>query len=441
MASSSTSHLNAALAGAISARKKMLVPTPDLLAPAPTAAADFFSSDYLSVVTNPKPRAMFLERISKEPIVLGSAGSRVLFGNNSSHVALEERLRAFFGAETALLFNSGYDANLSFFHSVPQDGDAIVFDQLAHASIRDGMNMSRCRNAQYPFKHNSVASFREVLQRTLVSHPRIAEGRGTMFIAVETLYSMDGDFCPLRQIVETVEELVPKGCAHIMVDEAHSSGLYGDRRRGLVIELGLQDRVHSVLHAFSKAWGMAGAVILTSAVVRQYLIGYSRPFIYSTSLPFAQTAGINTCIDFLSGPDGDELVNHLRKLCTYFEHALTVAFRDVPSDLLSLRHRSIPSDYPESVFSPLFPILTRAPKPLGDFLTNLGYALTPIMFPAVPKGEERLRVILHAGNTEADVDQFIARLLAWAALFQAQEREQLQLKKASRAQGAIQARL
>ncbi|KAH9933640.1 PLP-dependent transferase [Epithele typhae] len=425
MSSSNAPPLDVALNAAISMRKKLAVPTPDLNAPAPSSAPDLFSNDYLSVTTNPKVRERFLARIVKEPRVFGTSGSRLLFGNKSPHVQFEQRMRAFFRWPAALLFNSGYDANLSFLHSVPQPGDAIVFDELMHASTRDGINMSRCRHSQYGFAHNSVASFREVLQKTLVRHPNIAAGKSTVFIAVETLYSMDGDFCPLRQIIETVEELVPKGSAHIMVDEAHTSGLFGDGR-GLVPELGLQDRVHSILHTFSKTWGMSGAVFLTTPLVRHYMIGYARPMIYSTSLPYSHLVALNTTWDFVSGPEGQALVPRLRALAAHFESALHAALAraQVPSDLLALRPRAVPADFPAHVFSPVFPVLTRASKALADVLDAGGYALTPIPFPVVPRGEERIRVVVHAGNTEAEIDEFVARICVWAREFAAREEQE-----------------
>ena len=276
MATTESTPLSSAMQTALAVRKKLTVPTPDLIQPAPSSAADLFSNDYLSVTTNPTVRQMFLERIVKEPLVFGSAGSRLLTGNKSSHVKFEERMRAYFEWPAALLFNSGYDANLSFFHAVPQDGDAIIFDELVHASIRDGISASRCRNTQYPFKHNSVASFREAVARVLAAHPNIAAGKGTVFIAVETLYSMDGDFCPLKQVIEATEELVPKGSYHIMVDEAHTSGLFGNGR-GLVPELGLKDRVQSVVHTFSKVWGMSGGMCLISSRALRALLADPLP--------------------------------------------------------------------------------------------------------------------------------------------------------------------
>ncbi len=248
-------------------RRQLSVGCPDLLSPMPTDAADLFSNDYLSVTTEPRVREAFLNNIAKLPLVLGSAGSRLLTGNTNTHTQFEKRARELWGstpgslANAATLFNTGYDGNLAFFSTVPQKGDAVVFDELVHASIRDGLHASphlKADGAVYPFRHNSVASFRERVGHVLKRHPNIAAGRGTLFVAVETLYSMDGDYAPLRQIFDAAEELIPKGSAHLMVDEAHTSGIFGPDGRGLVFELGLETRVHTVLHTFSKTWGMSG---------------------------------------------------------------------------------------------------------------------------------------------------------------------------------------
>ena len=262
--------LAAALGQAIAYRQKRSIPTLDLLEEAPLSAPDLFSNDYLSLMNNPALRAATLKRISEAPLVLGSGGSRVLNGNTAAHVAFESRMKDFFGAPAALLCNSGYDANVAFWKSIPQEGDAVIFDELVHASTRDGMAESRAKAALYPFRHNSVASFRECLSSVLAVRPTIAAGKATVFIAVESLYSMDGDFAPLYEIVQITDELVPKNCGHIMVDEAHSTGIYGTEGRGLVDALGLTGRIHTVLHTFGKARAASGGMCTTSRSQRSF---------------------------------------------------------------------------------------------------------------------------------------------------------------------------
>ncbi len=252
--------LCAALERALQERQRRLVPTPDLYDDVPFLAADLFSNDYLSLCTDLQLRQAFLDKVSQMPLVFGSGGSRLMSGNSPAHLQFEERMIKFFRAPSALLFNSGYDANVAFWHAVPQAGDAVIFDELVHASTRDGLLGSRARNAVYPFSHNSMSSLSDTILRVLAAHQAIASGHATLFIAVESLYSMDGDFAPLSEIVQLVEQLIPPGCGHIVVDEAHSTGLYGSHGRGLVSALGLENRVDTVLHTFGKARALTGGM-------------------------------------------------------------------------------------------------------------------------------------------------------------------------------------
>ena len=221
--------------------------------------ADFSSNDYMSLTKDPALRQIFLERLSLEPNVLGATGSRLLDGNTPTHLALEARLKHFYtGPGAAAVFNSGYDANLSVFSTLPQKGDAFVFDELIHASIRDGMFASRARNMMFPFSHNSITSLEATLRQVIKDHLHLAEGNGTIFIAVESLYSMDGDFAPLSDIVRVMHETVPPQSQHLIIDEAHTTGNYGAGGRGYVSALGLEDYVHTRIHTFSKALAFGG---------------------------------------------------------------------------------------------------------------------------------------------------------------------------------------
>ncbi|TBU28204.1 PLP-dependent transferase [Dichomitus squalens] len=398
------------------------MPISDLLRPVSTAAPDFFSSDYLSVTASPFVRDAFLRNLASSPRILGSGGSRLGTGNTDAYTYIEERLRNLFGgpgcqACDALLFNSGYDANRVFWSTVPQKGDAIVFDSLVHVSMKDGMLQSRAGStgALYPFEHNSVVAFKERVGEALKKHPNIAEGKGTLFVAVETLYSMDGDFARLREIFEAADELIPAGCAHLMVDEAHTTGLFGPDGRGLLFELGLETRVDTVLHTFSKAWGMSGGVIMTSPLIRRYLIMRGKPVMFSTALPYSHICGLNTVLEYVTSTAGTERRERVRQLCSYFSDCLARALQSVSPKLLRLDDHVIPSYYRKTVVSPIFPILTPAYTSLADFLGAYGYAVTAIGFPAVPRGQERIRVTIHAGNTEAELDEFISCLMRWAS--------------------------
>ena len=228
--------------------------------PLPSSAPDFFSNDYLSLSTDQCRRDIFLRKLHEAPPsrLFGSTGSRLTTGNSSEINALETAFKQFFRAPSALLFSSGFSANSAFLAHIPQSNDVIIYDELMHESCREGIRaLSR---ASYRFAHNSLASFEECLLGVLKKHPRITRGTSTVFIVVESLYSMDGDFCPLTEIVELVETLVPAGRAHIFVDEAHTSGICGPNGTGYVSHLGLNDRVHTKVHALGKAWGFHGGM-------------------------------------------------------------------------------------------------------------------------------------------------------------------------------------
>ena len=164
-----------------------------------------------------------------------------------------------FRADAALLFNSGFDANVGFFASVPLLGDAIIYDSLIHASVHDGMRASRIAPAsRLAFHHNSLESLQLCISHLMEAHEDIRQGRSCVFVAVEALYSMDGDVAPLQEIVQLIENLLPLGNGHLIVDEAHASGVYGPDGRGLVAMLGLEDRVLARLHTFGKALATSG---------------------------------------------------------------------------------------------------------------------------------------------------------------------------------------
>ena len=232
--------------------------------PLPSCGPDIFSNDYLSLSTDHSLRGFFLRKVQAAPPerLFGSTGSRLTTGNSSEFNALEAAFKQFFGAPSALLFNSGFSANLAFLATIPRKTDVIIYDELMHESCREGIRMSS--RASYRFAHNSVASLEACLLSVLQKHPQIIQGTSTVFVVVESLYSMDGDFCPLTEIVELVETLVPAGKSHIVVDEAHTSGICGPNGTGYVSHLGLNDRVHTKVHTFGKAWGFHGGTTCSS---------------------------------------------------------------------------------------------------------------------------------------------------------------------------------
>lgn len=208
---------------------------------------DFSSNDFLSLSKNTQLKDAFVAEIKSTQLPLGSGGSRLLDGNSAYAEALEHDIAKFHGAEAGLLWNSGFDANAGFFSCVPQPGDVIIFDELVHASVHDGMRLSRAAQT-VPFIHNSVADLRKVLEKVAQLPTECS-----VFIAVDSIYSMDGDVAPLQQIVETVAEILGEGRGYVVVDEAHSTGVLGFEGRGLVCELGLEKRIFARLHTFGKA--------------------------------------------------------------------------------------------------------------------------------------------------------------------------------------------
>jgi 8-amino-7-oxononanoate synthase len=219
---------------------------------------DFFSSDYLSLSSSPLLRARVLAALHAAPEILGSGGSRIIVYNRE-HAALEARLARTFRSPAALLFNSGFDANAGFFACVPQPGDALLYDESIHASVHDGMQVSRVApSMRRPFAHNNVAALRAALRALRDECAAIRECKSSVFVAVESVYSMNGTIAPLREMLDTIDEVFPAGNVHMIVDEAHATGLYGPGGRGIVALLGLEDRVFARLHTFVKALAASG---------------------------------------------------------------------------------------------------------------------------------------------------------------------------------------
>ncbi|KZT02537.1 PLP-dependent transferase [Laetiporus sulphureus 93-53] len=382
--------------------------------------ADFSTNDYLSLASSPVLRSRFLSKLANAPAILGSGGSRLLV-NGPAHAALEARLATFFDAPAALLFNSGFDANVGFFSCVPQPGDALVFDEHIHASVHDGVRASRIAPAlRRPFSHNSVQALREELVRLLREQPALRTGASSVFVAVESLYSMDGTIAPLTEMVEAVEGLLPAGNGYVVVDEAHTTGVYGPQGRGLVALLGLERRVLARLHTFGKALAGTGAILLTTPLVRDYLLNYARSLIYTTSLGYANIISVDCSFDLLEDGTGAKVCRARTDLSTYCVAQLRLHLRTIPLSILALPpHLASPppssSQSPYRTFpTPVVPLLTPYPRPLSAHLRSRGLNARPIVWPTVPKGRERVRVCLHAGNTREEVDRLVGATVKWA---------------------------
>lgn len=331
--------------------------------------ADFYSNDYLSLANHPDLSA---------PVSLsGSSGSRLLSGNSPEAMQCESVLAAHFQAESALVFNSGYDANLGFFSSVPQRGDTILYDELIHASARDGIRLSLAHS--FSFLHSDLDQLES----------RLKNAKGTVFVAVESLYSMDGDLAPLVEI----QILCNKYGALLVVDEAHSGGVFGDFGKGICHQLGIENQVFARLITFGKAFGSHGAAVLGSDDLIQFLINFSRSFIYTTALPPAHYSHLISAIQFEGIPNLQaKLLQNIASFRSHFENKLVV------SDACS----------PIQIFK--FPG-NEACRTIAEFLQVSGFQVKPILSPTVSEGNERLRICIHAHNAQEEIDRLAIELV------------------------------
>ena len=234
------------------------------------SGADFTSNDYLGLATSNEMKSAARAAIERD-VPIGSGGSRLLRGNHREHEALESEAAAFFGAESALFFGGGYIANLALFSTLPQRGDVIVHDALIHASVHDGMRMGKAEHAEA--RHNDAQAFEDVIKDW-----RAAGGTGTPWIAVESLYSMDGDSAPLDDLLA----IATRHDGVLVIDEAHATGVLGPMGRGLGAHLEGRGNIIA-LHTCGKALGAMGALLTGPQVLCDYLVNRSRPFIYATA--------------------------------------------------------------------------------------------------------------------------------------------------------------
>ncbi|KAI0836280.1 PLP-dependent transferase [Hypoxylon sp. FL0890] len=424
--------------GALLARRKSLGRL-RRLTNAPPNSVDFSSNGYLSLSTNPVIQKALLSRLQAEVTasenhdelrrrsILGSGGSRLLDGNSSFAESLEVKIASFHNSEAALLFTSAYDANTGLLGSVPQPGDIIVYDELIHASVHEGMRLSRATK-RIPFAHDSISesyqgrntndgvgqlgpqsktrSLDEVL-RQLSGDERVVNSKAHVFICVEGLYSMDGDVPRLKEIVEIVDRYLPSGNGYIIVDEAHSVGVFGDNGRGLVCQLGLEDRVWARVLGFGKAMGCAGGVVLCSSITRSYLINYARSLIYTTSMSFTSLVSIDVVYDFLMSGQSKPLREHLQALIHYTHHQLYALCARLQPGRRILQIDEAPSK------SPIIPIFTASPRSLAEHSQRSGFMVRPIVAPTVPAGTERVRICLHSANTFEQIDGLCRAIEVW----------------------------
>lgn len=334
---------------------------------------DFCSNDYLGLAQSKElAQKVHNDLLLIEGNINGSSGARTIAGTSKLTLEVEEMLAKFHHSDSALIYNSGYTANLGLFSALPYRGDTILYDELIHASIRDGIGLSRA--FAYSFKHNDLQSL----------ETRLKAAKGNVYVAAESIYSMDGDEAPLVEMVN----LCKIYNAALIVDEAHSNGLYGEKGEGLVCQLQLQNDVFARVMTFGKAIGCHGAAVLGSENLKQFLINYSRSFIYTTAPSPHQLLSIKNAYDIVSCID--DKVFKMRYLVDLFKQKIqsNINIELIPSSS-SIQCVIIPGN--------------DAVKALCKAVQNDGFDVRPIVAPTVPEGKERIRICIHAFNTEEEI--------------------------------------
>jgi 8-amino-7-oxononanoate synthase len=320
---------------------------------------DFYSNDYLGLAKLP------IESKSSG----GSTGSRLISGNSSAAEHCESVLADWFKTEAALVFNSGYDANIGFFSSVPQKGDTVLYDDKIHASVRDGIRLSFATN--HSFRHNDIEDLKN----------KIAKAQGAVYVAVESLYSMDGDMAPLGAI----HALCQSQGAYLIVDEAHACGVFGDYGRGIVDCLQDSSAVFARIITFGKAYGYHGAAVLGSQNLKYFLINFARSFIYTTALPPEAYLQIAESLKHASIPERQ---------------------KKLQENISLFRSQFLDQDFISEINSPIQILRIgdiAKTKVLANKLLENGFAVKPIFSPTVAKGEESIRFCVHSFNSEKEI--------------------------------------
>jgi 8-amino-7-oxononanoate synthase len=356
---------------------------------------DFTSNDYLGFATlrvlEEKYQKLLVPETYRNEIYrfAGSTGSRLLSGHSSFYEYVEDFLAKFYLSPSALVFSSGYDANLGVISALASRHDTVICDSLSHASIIDGCRLSFAKKF-YKFKHNDL--------NDLESKLKVATG--TPYVIVESVYSMDGDYAPLTEIVSLCEHYG----AYVIVDEAHATGIYGkvvngSFGQGKLVEYGIKDRVLARICTFGKALGCHGAVVLSDNIIKSFLINFCRPFIYSTAPNHTHLRYILASHLLLS--ETSLLREALKKNTAYF-----LSLYKKYSELGKINSlKLLPST------SPIQALVINDDKLLlstAEKLKKNGIDVRPIRAPTVPIESQRLRICLHAFNVPSEIEKLLS---------------------------------
>ena len=337
---------------------------------------DFWSNDYLGL-----SRSELLKQYDNT-LPSGSTGSRLIAGNSETAEQTEKAIANFHNREAALIFNCGYMANTGLFASLASKGDTYIADELIHASIIDGMRLSYANRFRY--RHNDLQDLEQKLK----------QAAGRVFVVTESLFSMDGDEAPLVELAALCRQYA----ALLIVDEAHATGVFGNKGEGLVGQYQLQDEVYACIHTYGKALGLHAAAVTGSRILIDYLINFARPFIYSTALPPHVYQQIQLAYKILPSIDR----KHLFSLIAYF--------RQSAAELKGYRLL----DSHSQIQGILIPDKAKT-KQLAAHLFERGIAAKAILSPTVPAGEERIRICLHSFNSYSEIDSLFSDLKQFSA--------------------------
>lgn len=348
---------------------------------------DFASNDYLGFAQSEtifNATHQFL--VDRGITINGATGSRLISGNHNLYAVAEDFIAHFHQAPTALIFNSGYDANVGFFSALPQRNDVILYDELCHASIRDGIQMSKAKS--YKFQHNHFEDLEKlILKNTSNTLEPIA-----IYIVTESVFSMDGDAPNLEELVALSE----KHHCYLVIDEAHALGVFGTDGEGLVQSFGLQDNVFARIMTFGKGLGCHGAAVLGSNELKNYLINFARSFIYTTGLSPHSVATILMAYQSLNSEK--EAIQKLKSNVQYFnQYKMQLGLKSLfVYSKSAIQCAIIPGN--DNV------------KSIAIQLQEKGFDVKAILSPTVPEGQERLRFCLHSYNSEAEITQVLHHL-------------------------------
>jgi 8-amino-7-oxononanoate synthase len=364
--------------------------------PKPNNLVDFASNDYIgfsrSEVIFNESHQFLIDRDIKSN---GATGSRLLTGNHSLYTETENYIAQFHQSESALLFNSGYDANVGFFSAVPQKGDLILYDDLCHASIRDGIQLSNAKS--YKFKHNDF----EDLEKKIVNfndnfndniNDNSNSNKPIIYIVTESVFSMDGDCPNLEELVAVCE----KYNSYLVVDEAHALGVFGQKGEGLIQYLQLQDKIFARIMTFGKGLGCHGAVVLGSNELKSYLVNFARSFIYTTGLSPHSVATI--LVGYQNLEKDKKALESLRENIIFFNQLKKMLYLNP----LFVRSKS-------AIQSVIIPGNEKV-KNIANALQQNGFDVKAILSPTVPEGQERLRFCLHSYNNKEEMTEVLTLL-------------------------------